>query len=314
MQRFMLVLIVWLLVPGAGAAAMQQARNGDPVSRRPTQEFGEGIASLQTEHWVIYYSTEEEEARQVGETLERTRSLFIEAFARIGIKLEERTSQLTCELYKDPASYTDHMRSIGRAGNPPSFGWYSTGSNRLTLIKPDIEEVMGLKVSLIWTAAHEGAHQLSHNLGLMKSFGSYPPWLIEGVAGAFETDDPGTEFGPFSGYVTQKVRIIREYAERGAHAPLLELSDMQWPGSSSLRDRFENVPKERVQIYAQGASLTIYLMTHRPEQFKTYLERLGNRSGNASGRWRTAFKDAFGDIDTLESEWKRWLLALGAPS
>ena len=30
----------------------------------------------------------------------------------------------------------------------------------------------------------------------------------------------------------------------------------------------------------------------------------------ASGRWRSAFEDAFGNVDALESDWKRWLLEL----
>ena len=275
-------------------------------------EFGEGFASLRTEHWVIHYSTTDEQARQVGETLEKTRTIFIETFARVGIELEEQTPVLTCELYKDSESYRDHMKSIGNPRGAPSFGWYSTGTNRLTLIEPEIDDVMGLKVSLVWTAAHEGAHQLSFNLGLLQRGRNYPPWLLEGVAGAFETDDPKVEFGPFSGYVTQKVRIIREYVERSDHAPLLELSAMRRTPSSSLRDRFENVPKKRVQIYAQGASLAIYLITHRPEGFKTYLQNLtsASSSGTASNRWRTAFQDAFGDINALESDWKRWLLEL----
>ena len=85
---------------------------------------------------------------------------------------------------------------------------------------------------------------------------------------------------------------------------------MQLPGSSSLRDRFENVPRERVQIYAQGASLTIYLMSHRPEQFTAYLKGLASSSGTARGRWRATFKKAFDDIDVLESDWKEWLLGL----
>ena len=57
MQRFMLALIVSLLAIGAGAAATKQARDGDPVTRRLAQEFGEGFASLQTEHRMHSMST-----------------------------------------------------------------------------------------------------------------------------------------------------------------------------------------------------------------------------------------------------------------
>ena len=108
------------------------------------------------------------------------------------------------------------------------------------------------------------------------------------------------------------VNVTTEAYPYTAGSPLLELSDMPWPGSSSLKDRFENIPKERIQIYAQGASLAIYLITHRPEAFKAFLEELAgpSRSHTASSRWRAAFKDAFGDVDALESDWKRWLLAL----
>lgn len=284
------------------------------ASGAPARASEKELASLRTEHWIISYSTTEEMARQVGETLEKTRAVFIDTFARIGIELDEQTRLLECELYEDPASYTNHMKSIGRPGAPGSFGWYSPTTNRLTLIKPTISEAGGIKVTLEWAAAHEGAHQLAFDLGLLDRSRplSYPPWFLEGVAGAFETNNPNDEFGPFSNYVTGKVQVIRKHVEQGNYAPLLELSDMPWPGSSSLKDRFENIPKERIQIYAQGASLAIYLITHRPEAFKAFLEELAgpSRSHTASSRWRAAFKDAFGDVDALESDWKRWLLAL----
>ncbi len=272
------------------------------------------LATLRTEHWIISYSTTEEVARQVGETLEKTRTVFIDTFARIDIDFDEQTRLLRCDLYKDPASYTDHMKSIGKPGEPGSFGWYSPETNRLTLIKPTISEAAGIKITLEWAAAHEGAHQLAFDLGLLDRSRplSYPPWFLEGVAGAFETNDPRVEFGPFSDYVTGKVQVIRRHVEQDDYAPLIELSDMPWPGSSSLQDRFENIPKERIQIYAQGASLAIYLITHRPEGFKAFLEELASPDSSraASGRWRAAFKDAFGNVDALESDWKRWLLEL----
>ena len=285
------------------------------VASGATTRASEGeLASLRTEHWIISYSTTEEVARQVGETLEKTRAVFIDTFARIGIEFEEQTRLLECELYEDPASYTNHMKSIGRPSAPGSFGWYSPTTNRLTLIKPTISEAAGIKITLEWSAAHEGAHQLAFDLGLLDRSRplNYPPWFLEGVAGAFETNDPGVDFGPFSDYVTGKVQLIRKHVEQGNYAPLIELSDMPWPGSSSLKDRFENIPKERIQIYAQGASLAIYLITHRPEAFKAFLEELASPPGSraASSRWRAAFKDAFGDVDALESDWKRWLLKL----
>ncbi len=298
-RKWILILLIMAVIVASGATAQATEKR---------------LASLRTEHWIISYSTTEEVARQVGETLEKTRAVFIETFARIGIELEQETRLLRCELYKDPASYTDHMKSIGKPAEPGSFGWYSPETNRLTLIKPTISEVAGIRISLVWAAAHEGAHQLAFDLGLLDRDRplSYPPWFLEGVAGAFETNDPKVEFGPFSGYVTEKVQVIRKYVERTEHAPLIELSDMPWPGSSSLQDRFENVPKERIQIYAQGASLAIYLITHRPEEFKAFLEELVSTSGShgSTGRWRAAFKDAFGNVDVLESDWKRWLLDL----
>jgi hypothetical protein len=290
-------------------APMAQAQE---VQDKLRQEFGEGFATLQTEHWVIVYSTAEKEAREVGEALEKTRATYIETFDRADIELRKYSRILVCELHKDPASYVDHMKSVGRPRQPPSFGWYSTGTNRLTLIKTEMTEIEGLKISLIWTATHEGAHQLSYNYGPLERGSSYPPWLLEGLAGAFETLEPEAEFGPFSDHVTQKVQLIQGYAERAEHAPLLELSDMQRPPSRSLKDRFERVPLQRVQIYGQGASLVTYLITHRAEQLMTYVEALGKRraSGALGGRWRTAFKEAFGDVGALEVDWKRWLLAL----
>jgi hypothetical protein len=306
--KFLIPLVMAVLV-ASGAAPR-------PNNNELNGRFGEGFASLRTEHWVIFYSTTEEEARQVGESLERTRTVFVESFSRLGIKLDEPSRPLKCELYQDLSSYNDRMKSLGRSRDAPSFGWYSRATNRLILIKQDVEEIMGLKISLVWAAAHEGAHQLSFNLGLLERGKNYPPWLVEGVAGAFETTDPKAEFGPFSGYVTQKVRIIQEYVERSDYAPILELSEMRRTPSSSLRDRFENIPKERVQIYGQGASLVIYLITHRPEEFMTYVEDLtsGPNSGGEPNRWRAAFKVAFGDVGALESDWKRWLLELDPDS
>lgn len=277
------------------------------VGTASAQQPPENLEVLKTEHWTVFYTTSDQDAKEVGKALEMTREIFIDTFEKIGFEIKNSDRKFVCELYKDEQSFKDH-----RKRSAPSFGWYSTGNNKLTLIDPGDTEVAGLKLSLVWTATHEGAHQLCYNLGLLDKRGAYPPWLLEGLAGAFETDDATNNFGPHSGRVTQKIRIIQELVEKDEYAPLLKLATMRRSPSKGLQDRFTNVPKERIQIYAPGASLATYLILHRPEQLMVYMQALSARpaSGSRTGQWRDEFNEAFRNIDALETDWERWILSL----
>ena len=57
------------------------------------------------------------------------------------------------------------------------------------------------------TTVHEAIHQLMFHTGVQTPHIEYPLWICEGLATAFETDDPDAAFGPDHEYAPRRDRF-----------------------------------------------------------------------------------------------------------
>ncbi len=152
---------------------------------------------------------------------------------------------------------------------PEVLAYYSPWSNRIVLheespldrVDPDLATKQTIS-----TIAHEGAHQILHNIGVQQRLSRWPMWIAEGMA---------------------------EYL-----APTRLGRRLSWKGAGSVNDlrmlelefyvkakAFDAAPGEMVQHTVQGASLTStgyatswalthYLATRKKPAFRSFLREL----------------------------------------
>jgi len=259
----------------------------------------------QTDHWIIAYSSKKEHAEQVGDALEKLYKVFVATFEEVGLELNTDHEPLEVVLYKDRKAYDDHQSKRVRPQSIPSDGAYSPGSNRIVMIVPGSQRIS----SLINLAVHEGTHQLAFNLGVQNRRESYPPWLGEGLASAFETRDLDAEFGPLSSIRNPRWRNMALRAETGRTMPLAELIVLRRPNMEPEAEQARDTMVDNSAIYNQGASVVTFMLREYPEQFVQYLRALEDlpRFRDPTSTWQEAFKKSFGDVEDFEKQWKEWL-------
>ena len=141
---------------------------------------------------------------------------------------------------------------------------------------------------------HETIHQLMFRSELMDKRVKYPLWIAEGLATAFETDDPlsAESFGPDTGHGPRIAGFNRMVAEDRV-IPLRQLISV----TSLPRDGIDTH-----DFYNQSYALATWLCRERPDQVLTYLNRLGTHSERRRlpDQFIRHFEEAFGPIEDVE--------------
>ena len=277
----------------------------DTAQEKFARALGGEFEFRQTDHWIIAYTADEQQVDQVATALERLHVVFSETFEKIGYELTKPEKPLEVVLYADKKSYDAHQARRVRPRTIPGNGAYSPRSNRIVLIVPGSRR----RSSLINLTVHEGAHQLAFNLGVQDRRKSYPPWIGEGLASAFETRDLDSEFGPLSNLRNPRWRNMALRATTGRTLPVSELIVLHRPSGDPEDESQRSAMQDNSAIYNQGASVIVFMMREKPSGFMKYLRELEKlpRFRDPSEMWRDAFVNAFGDPDEFEEGWKEWL-------
>ena len=146
------------------------------------------------------------------------------------------------------------------------------------------------------TTLHEAFHQLMFHTGVQSDRVRYPLWISEGLATAFETDDPDSPFGP-----------DRDYAPR--RAAFEEVLTNNW--LFGLRDlvSWNSVPSPDelavYTLYHQSYALVTWLWHTRRPALREYLELMREQPAPdmTAQQYQQLFERVFGDIESLESSW-----------
>lgn len=147
------------------------------------------------------------------------------------------------------------------------------------------------------TTVHEAIHQLMFHTDVQSPGVTYPLWISEGLATAFETDEPRSAFGPGHEFDPRR-NDFRALLEQGALMPLRELVTIARLSPSQ--------PEHPNVLYHQSYALVHWLSRRRPAQLRRYLDAMRTRRGRMSPAAQLAtFEDAFGDVDELERAWLR---------
>ena len=119
------------------------------------------------------------------------------------------------------------------------------------------------------TTVHEGIHQLAFETRLQSPEITYPLWLSEGLATAFETDQTSSPFGPHCEFDARRTRF-QELLEADN---LLELERL-W----SITVATDLNPEEIDILYHQSYAFFQWLWRHRPDDLRRLFVALRSAS------------------------------------
>jgi hypothetical protein len=148
------------------------------------------------------------------------------------------------------------------------------------------------------TTVHEAVHQLLFTTGLQSRHVVYPAWISEGLATAFETDDPRAAFGPDHDHERRR-EGFRELLEAGG---LLDLDTL-----ATVTDLPPHDDTLVRAVYLQSYALVTWMCRFRQTELRRYLELMREEPDGdpTPARHRALFEEAFGDVAALERAWLR---------
>lgn len=149
------------------------------------------------------------------------------------------------------------------------------------------------------TTTHEATHQLLFHTHVQSPLRVYPFWISEGLATAFETEEPNHAFGP-----------EHEFAPRRQAADELLREEMAMPLAEliQLMDASKLTTDQVHCVYNQSYALVSWLAVHRRDQLRDYLLSMleGATGRNKPRPPQVEFETAFGPVEQLERDWLRF--------
>lgn len=147
---------------------------------------------------------------------------------------------------------------------------------------------------------HEAIHALAFGTEVQSRFVMQPLWLTEGLATAFESDEPGGDFGPDRDFALRR-DVFEALADAGRLLPLADLIALDHGAIAGRMDLAE-------VLYAQSCAFVSWLCVHRRGGLAEFLAEINAAAGKPFGaaEQRAAFERAFGPIDRIEEQWRRY--------
>jgi len=241
-----------------------------------------GFKSRSTARFVYVYNTSESFTKGTSRILETMYPAILAYFKRLQIPVDHPQMPLVAVMFKTEEEfrkYEDVPEGIA--------AYYNSVTNRIVMYEQsDLVEIapeLAMKQS-IGTIAHEGIHQILHNIGVQQRLSRWPMWLSEGLA---------EYFAPTS--VDQRMRW------KGVGMP----HDLRMYELGRFLKASPGAPGEIVakvvaagQLnssgYAAAWALTHYLAERQKEKFQRYLREVASLGPLEPGeRAATQHTDAF---------------------
>ena len=268
----------------------------------------EGYKIKTTRKYAYIYNTSEEFAVVSSRILESMLPALIDFAKNQKIDAVEPELPLVVVMFRTVADYQEYRRMP--AG---TVSYYNVLDNRVAVVEESAFSRAGADLALgqsLSTIAHEGTHQILHNIGVQHRLSVWPMWLSEGLA---EYLAPTTTNRALRWKGAGQVNDLRMFElERLLQSRPVENADGALIDNTVLAARLTSTG------YASAWALTHFLMHHHRTQFQKILQdasKLGPLEGDMQvippghipGN-RALFRKQFGD-DSAGIE-KRLLLHL----
>ena len=270
-----------------------------------------------TPHYLVFYKSSEEFARDSARLLEELYARLLDTFQRKGIPVHDSEFPLVAVIFG-----TEQEFRAFREVDPQVRAYYEIYTNRIYLYETsDLDEAAPDVAALRrpQTVAHEGTHQILQNIGVQPRLAAWPPWLVEGLAeycATSVTTRRGTSRAFLGAVNAQHLATIRDLANplagqfSGSAGPVHIGRRTGQPLVDYLIRKNDLTPTD----YALSWAVTHYLALKRGDAFVDYLRtmsRVKPLESKTPEERLASFSEAFGgDFLKLDREINRYLSKL----
>ena len=227
------------------------------------REFN-GFKSRQTRHYIFAYNTSEEFALATSRILETMLPGVKEYTSAQKITVHEPQVPLVVIMFKTEEEFQRHRRmpaGVVAYYHPVSNRVFMYEQSRLADVRPDL----AIQQSIA-TIAHEGAHQVLHNIGVQQRLSIWPMWLSEGLAEYFAPTSTGARLKWKGAGQVNDMRMfeLEQYVKSRAS----EKPDGAMIAQTVLAGQLTSTG------YASAWALTHYLAKNRRTEFNQYVREV----------------------------------------
>lgn len=217
-----------------------------------------------SKHYIYIYNTSEAFTRAAVVILESMFNGVNTYVKNMGAKTTAPDVPLVVIMFKNRSEYQNYFRI-----DPSIIAYYHILNNRVVMC----EETPLAKVDqaladqqLISTIAHEGVHQILHNIGAQSRMSAWPMWITEGFAEYLAPTTVGSNRRWKGAGQVNDMRMMELEVQIKAR------DNPDWTGDLIS----ESVTARQLTSvgYATSWGLTHYLAKMRKEQFRSYLQEL----------------------------------------
>jgi hypothetical protein len=276
----------------------------------------------QTDHYLILFQSKTDTfAKASGELLERLHDGLTGALRKQGLTVQPIEFPLVAVIFETEAEFR-----ANRQVPPDVQAYYEILSNRIYFYEKSRRDQDAPEVSALrkpQTIAHEGTHQILHNVGIQPRMSDWPLWLVEGLA---EYCSPpkvlkrgGTDWAGLGQVNPLHMATIRDLDDpvpnqfQGGPRQPIVARDRGTPLVEYLVTRKELTPTD----YALAWALTHYLARMRTADFFDYLKRMSQlKPGHEQSPkdQLATFREVFGsDLSQMDSRVGKYLKNLKSP-
>lgn len=251
-----------------------------------------------TTRYVYIYNTSEGFQKATSRILETMFPAVAAYFKRQKLASSEPPAPLVVIMFRTEDEFQKYHRMPDGV-----VAYYSPVSNHVVMFEQsklvEVAPELALKQS-IGTIAHEGIHQILHNIGVQKRLSYWPIWIAEGLPEYFA---PTTIDRRMRWKGVGTVNDMRMY----------EVEELLKRGTTARGELVENLVEAKQLTstgYALAWSLTHYLASAQREKFKSYLaavskigplETADGLNARSTTKARELFTSRFGgDFGKLE--------------
>jgi hypothetical protein len=223
-----------------------------------------GFKTKQTNHYLYIYDTSEEFALATSRILETMLPGVLLHGKAQQIEVKEPALPLVVVMFAKEADFQKFQRM------PPGVvAYYHTLTNRVFMYEQsrlaDVRPDLAVQQALA-TIAHEGAHQILHNIGVQQRLSIWPMWLSEGLAEYFAPTTAGERLRWKGAGQVNDLRMfeLEQYIKsRAAEKP-----------DGQLIEHTTQAARLTSTGYATAWSLTHYLAKNKRVEFNDYVKKM----------------------------------------
>jgi hypothetical protein len=237
------------------------------IKRMQAGEFRD-FKSGSSEHYSFLYGCEEGFFQTTRDILDSLYAGVIDSLTRWGLSPTQPQTPLVVLIFPDRKSFDEFHKM------PPGvLAYYSIINNFVVLYEdPELSDAapeLALKRAA-YTIAHEGVHQILHNVGVQKRLAPWPAWLTEGLPELFcpvkvtsSMVKEGSDSMPRRSLRWTKLGLVNDIRMRD----LLQMK----PEAGKVLASAVTTPSLDADGYAVAWGLVHYLMSSQPKVFQAYL-------------------------------------------